>query len=215
MLLMKKLLFFGTLIFGIISINAQSSSNAKALLDDISNAYKSKSTVYMKFESELYNSKTKTKDNFNGEVYIKGNSYNLSIPKLDVSQIYDGNKLHTVSKEQQEITVTKPKSESDMIFTPTKVFDMYKKGFNISFDKTQNNSKLTFIKLTPNTDSNIIHVLIGVDKSKKELVKIIELNKNNTTTSITVIKQLENIIIPKSLLNFDKRFYKDYYISEI
>lgn len=212
---MKKKLFIVTLIFGIVFINAQSASKAKDLLDEISNSYKSKSTIYMKFESELNNSKTKNKDSFNGEVYIKGNGYNLSIPKLDISQIYDGNKLYTVSKEQQEVTVTKPKSNNDMIFMPTKVFDMYKKGFNISFDKTQNNNKLTFIKLTPSTDSNIIHVLIGVDKAKKELVKIIELNKNNTTTSITVIKQLENIIIPKTLLNFDKRFYKDYYISEI
>lgn len=212
---MKKLLFFVTLVFGIVSINAQNSSQAKALLDEVSSSYKSKSTIYMKFESELNNSKTKTKDGFNGEVYIKGNNYNLSIPKLDVRQIYDGKKLHTISEEQQEVTITKPKPDSDMIFTPTKIFDMYKKGFNISFDKSQANSKLTFIKLTPNTESNITHVLIGVDKAKKELVKIIELNKNNTTTSITVKKQLENIIIPKSLLNFDKKFYKDYYISEI
>lgn len=212
---MKKLLFFVTLILGLISVDAQSNSQAKALLDEISSSYKSKSTIYMKFNSELNNSKTKTKDSFSGEVYIKRNKYNLSIPKIDVRQIYDGGKLYTISKEQQEITITKPKSDSDMLFTPTKVFDMYKQGFNISFDKSQANSKLTFIKLTPNTESNITHVLIGVDKAKKELVKIIELNKNNTTTSITVEKQLENIIIPKSLLNFDKKFYKDYYISEI
>lgn len=214
---MKNLIYTLLTVFMITPMFAQNSSEAKSLLDKVSANYQNKSSFYLKFNSVLENTQANTKDAFSGEVYIKGEKYNLSIPKMDIQQIYDGKKLHTIAKDQQEITITSPAKGSDELFTPTRVLDMYKKGYKLSMEKTAkvNGRNITYVKLTPTSNADIKHVLVGVDKAKNELVQLIETNANNTTTTITVEKQLNNVIVPKALINFNKSFYKDYYISEI
>lgn len=215
---MKNTFFTLLLMLFITPALAQNSSEAKALLDKVSASYQNKSSFYLKFNSALQNASTKTNDSYSGEVYVKKNKYNLTVPKMDINQIYDGSKLYTISKDQQEVTVTKPEANSEELFTPTRVLDMYKSGFNLSMDKSRNvNGKnLTFVKLTPVSGSKgIKHVLVGIDKTKNEMVQLIEVNNNNTTTTVTVEKQLNDIIVPKSILTFNKNYYKDYFISEI
>lgn len=136
---------------------------------------------------------------------------------MDVKQIYDGVKLYSISEEQKEVTVSKVSANSDDLLTPTKVFEMYKTGYNISWDgeKTVNGRKLTFVKLTPKNNSEITSVIVGIDKAKKEMVQMIEKTKNNTTTTVSVTKQINNIIIASDILKFNKNNFKNYYISEI
>ncbi|MDO5510120.1 MAG: outer membrane lipoprotein carrier protein LolA [Weeksellaceae bacterium] len=198
-------------------MQAQSSAEAKRILDEVSQAYKQRSSFHMKFDSELHNAKTNTKDRFDGQVYVRGERYNLSVPKMDIRQIYDGKKLHTVSADQKEVTVTTPEASGDELFTPTKVFEMYRKGYNLSVDKTAvvNGRNLTFVKLTPTTAGSVKHVLVGIDRVKKELVQLIEVNQNNTTTTITVKEQIANVVVPNSLLTFNKSQYPGYYVTEM
>lgn len=201
----------------VVPVLAQNSSEAKSLLDKVSNKYKNTSTFYLKFNSELENIKAKTKESYAGEVYVKGQKYNLSVPKMDIRQIFDGDKLYTISKDQMEVTVTEIDKDSDELFTPTRVFEMYKKGFNLSMDKTGkvNGKTVTYIKLTPTTNDNLKYVLIGINKANNEMVQLVEVNKNDTKTTVTIEKQLNDIIVPKSNISFDKKFYKDYYINPI
>ena len=214
---MKKLIYTLFAVLLITPIFAQNSSEAKSLLDKVSANYQTKSSMYLKFSSVLENTQAKTKDSYNGEVYIKGNQYNLTVPKMDIKQIYDGKKLYTIATDQQEVTVTSPEANSDELFTPTRVLEMYKKGYTLSMDQTKkvNGRNVTFVKLVPTDKASIKHILVGVDKTNNELVQMVETNTNNTTTTITVEKQLNDIIVPKSLLSFNKAFYKDFYISEI
>ena len=215
---MKKAIYTLVLMLMIMPMYAQNSSEAKTLLDNVSKAYQNKSSFYLKFNTKLNNTAANTSDSYTGEVYVKKNKYNLSVPKMDIRQIYDGFKLYTISSDMQEVTVTKPDANSDELFTPTRVFDMYKSGFNLSMDGTRKaaGKNLTFVKLTPTTaGKGIKHVLVGIDRTTNQMVQLIEVNNNNTTTTITVDQQLNDIIVPNSILSFNKDFYKDYYISEI
>lgn len=213
---MKKLIYTLMIALMIVPVMAQN-NQAKTLLDKVSSNYKNKSSFYLKFNSVLENTQAKTKDSYAGEVYVKGAKYNLSVPKMDIRQIYDGNKLYTISKDQMEVTVTAPAKDSDELFTPTRILEMYKNDYRLKMDvsKKINGRNVSFIKLIPTVKNNIKYILVGVDKAKNELVQMVEVNQNNTTTTLTVEKQLNNIIVPKSILSFNKKFYKDYYISEI
>lgn len=207
---MKKLLYTVLLV----TISATTfAQNAEKILDDVSDLYKNQKSFYIKFKSDLDNKEVKTKDNYGGEVYVKGDKYNLTIPKLDIRQIYDGDKLYTISSENQEITVTKPEKGSEELFTPTKVLDIYKDGYTLSLDKKSGN--IQYIKLVPKKKSDIKYILVGVDTKNNHLVELTQMNNKNTSTTLTVEKQVDNVIIPSSLLNFNKKFYKNYYISEI
>lgn len=207
---MKKLLYF--LSFALISTFGFAQS-AEQILDKVSETYKNQTSFYIKFKSELNNKKTNTKDNYSGEVYVKGDRYNLTIPDLDIRQIYDGNKLYTISSENQEITVTKPEKDSEELFTPTKVLDIYKSGYTLSLDKKSGNTQ--YIKMIPQKKSDIKYILVGVNTKNNHLVELKQINNKDTSTNLVVEKQVDDVIIPSALLNFNKKFYKDYYISEI
>lgn len=214
---MKAFIYALVCVMFLAPLSAQNSAEAKRLLDDVSNAYKQRNSFVMRFDSELHNTKTNTKDQFDGQVYVRGERYNLSVPKMDIRQIYDGTKLHTVSADQKEVTVTKPDPSGDELFTPTKVFELYRKGYTLSMDKTANinGRNITFVKLTPSQAGGIKHVLVGIDKAKKELVQLVEVNQNNTTTTITVREQVANVVVPNSMLTFNKNEYSGYYITEM
>lgn len=191
--------------------------NAEAILNKVSANYKAKNSYYIKFKSELENSKTNTKDQYSGEVYVKKEKYNLSVPAMNIQQIYTGKKLYTVNQEIQEVTVTQPEKNSDELFTPTRVLDIYKKGYTLSVEGKEyfQNKDVTKIKLTPTKSGNVKYIIIGVNEKNNNLVYLQEVDLNDTKITISVEKQLFNIIVPYTLLNFDKKFYKNYYISEI
>lgn len=214
---MKTFIFSILFAFILFPVAAQNNTQAQSLLDKVANKYQSQKTFYLKFHSELQNNKTNTQDSFDGQVYVKKDQYNLTIPQMDIQQIYDGAKLYTISKDQKEVTVTQPQPNSNELFTPTRVFQMYKKGYSLSMDKTSkvNGKNIQFVRLTPTTKSDIQYVLIGVDTQSSEMVQLIETNSNNTVTTVTIEKQLNNIIIPSPLLKFNKKNFKGYYISEI
>ncbi len=202
-------LFFTTPIF--------SQNSPKELLDQVSNYYRNSGNFYLKFESTLSNSSTGNKDDYTGEVYVSKEKYNLSIPKLDLNQIYDGKKLYTISKETEEVTITSPAPNSDDLFTPTRVFDIYKNGYKFDWgaDTTVNGVNAKVIKLTPTKNSETKEVLVAVDKNSKKLLQITEVTKNNTETNIRVTKQIQGVIVPSALLKFNKKAYPNYYISEL
>lgn len=186
---------------------------ANQILDKVRDNYESQKSFYIKFKSNLENKATKTQDNYEGEVYVKGNKYNLTIPKMNIRQIYDGKKLYTISTDNQEITVTQPESGSEDLLTPTRIFSIYKKEYDLSIDKKKGN--IQYIKLVPQKKSDLKYILIGVDSNKNQLKELIQVNTKNTATTFSIEKEVNNVIVPSSLINFDEKFYKDYYISEI
>ncbi|MXV37869.1 hypothetical protein GO491_04125 [Flavobacteriaceae bacterium Ap0902] len=214
---MKTIIYSILFALILLPLNAQNSTQAKSLLDKVANNYKAQNSFYLKFNSQLDNQKTNTQDQYTGEIYVKKEKYNLSLPKMDIRQIYDGAKLYTISADQKEVTVTQPVKNSDELFTPTKVLEMYKNGFNLSMDKTATveGRNIQYVKLVPTTKSDVQHILIGIDKKNNEMVQLIETNANNTVTTVTVEKQLNNIIIPRGMISFNKNNFKGYYISEI
>lgn len=208
---MKKIIYF--VVLSVLSTTAFAQS-AEQILDNVSKHYKDQGSLYVKFNSALDNKAAATSDDFQGEIYIKGDKYNLIINKMNIQQIYDGRKLHTIANDTKEVTITKPEKGSDELFTPTSVLDIYKDGYNVSMDKPKKGLK--YVRLTPkDASSEVNYILVGVDTKNNRLKEIVQNNKNKTTTTLTVEKQLDNIIIPKSLLKFDKKFYKGYYISEL
>lgn len=199
-----------TLLFISVSVQAQS---AKELLDQVSNSYTKIPTYYIKFEvKESGNTKAET-----GEVYASKEKYNLNV--MGINQIYDGKTLYTVSKEDKEVTVSTPSKDSDDLLTPVKILGMYKTGYKYELEKTTtvDGNKIQFIKLTPNSKSEIKYISVGINMKNKTLYQYKEFNQNGASRTITVKDYLENLIIPKPLFKFDKSKYESdgYIVTQI
>ncbi len=201
---MKKFIFsFILLLVGVGMVSAQS---AKQMLDKVHAKYQNAQTYYIKFDfdhSAKGNSQKKS-----GEVYSAKQKFNLNIDQ--VSQIFDGKKLYTITKDEKEVVISNASNTEDFL-TPTKILNSYKTGYHSTFDKKQTiaGETIQLIKLTPTTqNATMKYALLGVNVKNNQIYSYQEFAKDGSKTTITVKDYLENLIIHKDYFNFDQKKYK-------
>ncbi|WP_411768491.1 LolA family protein [Winogradskyella sp. A3E31] len=208
------LVLIGFLFIG--SLQAQSDSNAKALLNEVSTKVKSYNNIALSFKYELSNVSENINQETKGDVTIEGDKYLLNV--LGITRIFDGKTLYTISPEDEEVTISSDNSDDESTITPSKMLSFYEDGYTYKMDILQNvkGRKIQFVKLTPiDTNSEIKHVLLGIDATTKHIYNLIEVGKNGTKTTLTVNSFKTNEPISKTLFTFDASKYKDYYINKL
>lgn len=198
------------------SSQAQDSEKAKALLNEVSQKVKSYDNISIDFKYVLKNTTENINQETRGDVVIEGDKYLLNI--LGVTRIFDGKTLYSINPEDEEVTMSKDNSEDESSITPSKMLSFYKTGYTYKMDIVQNvnGRKIQYIKLFPSdSNSEIKHVLLGIDAQTKNIYNLIETGKNGTTTTLTVNSFKTNEPISKGLFTFDKNKYKGYYINKL
>ncbi|MBG48414.1 MAG: hypothetical protein CML05_09015 [Pseudozobellia sp.] len=213
---MKKLILALTLLlsFNSLTISAQNSEEAKALLEDVYNKVKSYDNIHVDFKYVLNNSEAGINQETRGDVTLQGDKYLGNF--FGATQLYDGSKVYTIVPENEEVTI-EDKSNDENALTPAKMLTFYREGHNYEMDILQNvnGRKIQFVKLTPiDTNSEIKNILLGIDAETKHIYKVIETGKNGTTTTITVNTFKTDQTLSKTLFTFDEAKYKSdgYYI---
>lgn len=212
---MKKLVFVFAFLLTFTSYS-QESAKAKALLNEVSAKVKSYNNISIEFKYVLKNLSEKINQETRGSVVIEGEKYLLNI--LGVTRIFDGKKLYTISPEDEEVTISKGNSDDESAITPSKMLSFYNEGYSYAMDIVQNieGRKIQVVKLTPmDSNSEIKHVLLGIDAKTKHIYNLIEVGKNDTRTTLTVNSFKTNEPISKTLFTFDKNKYKGYYINNL
>ena len=98
------------------------------------------------------------------------------------------------------------------------VLSFYEEGYTYKMDiiQTVKGRKIQYVKLNPiDTNSEIKHVLLGIDATTKHIYNLIEVGKNGTKTTLTVNSFKTDEPISKTLFTFDKSKYNDYFINKI
>ena len=211
---MKKIVLLLLLVSS--SIFAQNSNDAKTLLAEVSKKVKSYDNIAIDFKYALDNNAENIKQETRGDVTMQGEKYKLNI--LGITRIFDGKKLHTISPEDEEVTISSENSTDENSITPSKMLSFYEDGFTYKMDIVQNikGRKIQYVKLTPiDSNSEIKYILLGIDAQTKHIYNLIETGKNGTKTTLTVNSFKTNEPISKTLFTFDESKYKDYYINKL
>lgn len=190
----------------VLSVQAQT---AQEWLDSVSNTYNQASSYYINFEFQ-FNEGDEVQI---GELFAVKEKFSLQV--MDITQMYDGKFLYTISKDDKEVTILKPDENSNDFLTPTKILYTYKKNFTPTLDKTTtiDGVKVQQIKLTPNQPNEYDYIMIAIDVSTQTIKMYNEYLKSGETRSIKVKEYLESLIIPRALFKFDQSKYeKDGYI---
>jgi len=198
------------------TIFAQNSSEAKSLLDEVNAKVKSYENISIDFKYVLNNSEENISQETRGNVVMQDEKYVLNV--LGITRIYDGKTLYSISPEDEEVTISTENIEDENTITPSKMLSFYENGYNYSMDIIQNlnGRKIQYIKLLPiNSNSEIKHVLLGIDIKTKHIYNLIEIGSNNTKTTLTVNSFKTNEPLSKTLFTFDESKYKGYYINKI
>lgn len=212
---MKKLFVIAFLTLGLTAF-AQSDAKAETLLKEVSTKIKSYNNISLSFKYELNNVSENISQETRGDVVMQGEKYKLNI--LGITRIYDGNTLYTISPEDEEVTISSDNTEDESTITPSKMLSFYEDGYTFKMDivQTIKGRKIQYVKLSPiDTNSEIKHVLLGIDATTKHIYNLIEVGKNGTKTTLTVNSFKTDQPISKTLFTFDKSKYSDYYINQL
>ena len=213
---MRKIITTVILILSISFAFAQDDAKAKKLLDDVSNKISKYENIYVQFKYNLDNIKEKVHQETRGDVTMKGDLYNVNF--LGTNQFFDGKKTYTIITEDEEVNISDAEDNEEGTITPSKFFTFYKKGFNYKWDVIEDISgrKIQYIKLIPiDSNSDIKHILLGVDINTNHIYKLIETGNNGTVTTLTVSEFKTDQAISKTLFTFDKSKYENYIINDL
>jgi len=212
---MKKIFVIAFITLGFTTF-AQSDAKAEALLSEVSTKIKSYKNISLDFKYELNNLSENIKQETRGDVVIEGEKYKLNI--LGVTRIYDGKTLYSISPEDEEVTISSDNTEDESTITPSEMLSFYEDGYTFKMDIVQNvkGRKIQYIKLNPmDTNSEIKHVLLGIDATTKHIYNLIEVGKDGIKTTLTVNSFKTDQPISKTLFTFDQSKYSDYFINKI
>ena len=193
---------------------AWSQDASKALLKDVSDKLLAQENVSLQFNYNLYSAEASINQETSGKVQLKGKKYRFEF--LGIIQINDTKNTYTIVPENEEVTIVSNQDAGEEM-NPAKILSFYNEGYRFQWDIAQNvgNRKIQYIKLIPiDSNSDIAHILLGVDSQKKEVYKVIETGKNGTQTTITITKYETNTNLAPNLFSFDEKKYIDlgYYI---
>ena len=210
---MKKILI---VLLVLLSYTTQAQNASKKLLDEVSTIVKGYDNISIDFKYVLVNLEENINQETRGNVIMQGDKYLLNI--LGITRIFDGKTLYSISPEDEEVTISSENSQDENTITPSKMLSFYEDGYNYKMDIVQNinGRKIQYIKLTPiDSNTEINHVLLGIDSNTKHIYTLIEVGANKTKTTLTVNSFKTNEPLSKTLFTFNKVKYKDYYINKI
>ncbi|MFD1014338.1 LolA family protein [Winogradskyella rapida] len=212
---MKKLIVIACIALGFNAF-AQNDAKAESLLNDVSSKIKGYKNISLDFKYELNNTSENIKQETRGDVVLEGDKYKLNI--LGITRIFNGKTLYTISPEDEEVTVSSDNSDDESTITPSKMLSFYEDGYTYKMDIIQNvkGRKIQYVKLIPmDTNSEIKHILLGIDATTKHIYNLIEVGKNGTKTILTVNSFKTDQPISKTLFTFDESKYSDYFINKL
>ena len=206
---MKKIILLFTV--GVISNTiaiSQNSTEAEKLLNKVSENIKSYDNIYINYTYTLFNSEEDINQTNKGSFVTEDDKWKFVM--LDVTRIFDGNKLYTISPDDEEVTISTQNPDDESTITPNKMLYFYEEGYNFEMDIVQyvGRKKIQFVKLIPmDSDAEIKYILLGIDVEFNQIYKVIETGINDTQTTIAIVDFEVNLPLEESLFVFDKEKY--------
>ena len=214
---MKKILI---LIFGLLSILSYSQDNldAELLLNKVSENIKNYDNIYINYAYTLQNIEEDINQTNNGSFVTEDEKWRFEM--LGVTRIFDGNKLYSISPDDEEVTISSQDPEDETTITPNKMLYFYEEGYYFEMDESrfvgngQFRKKIQYVKLIPkDSEAEIKYILLGIDTEFNQIYEVIETGKNETVTTISIVDFEFNLPLDSKLFVFDEEKYQDYYMN--
>ena len=201
------------LLIAFVNIYSQNDIKAEKLLDKVSSNIDKAKNYSIDFSYELNDNITeKTK----GNILISQGNYILDF--LGVKQICDSNFIYTIVSENKEVMISEILEKKDETINPLNLLEFYREGYIVNMDESKNESNflIQYVKLIPiNNNSDISHLLLGINTENNNIYKIIEIGKNNSNTTIKNDNITYNSKLSDDIFVFNKNDYKEFYIEKI
>ena len=214
---MKKILL---IVFGLFTMlsYSQADSEAELLLNKVSENIKNYENIYINYAYTLQNIEEDINQTNNGSFVTENDKWRFEM--LGVTRIFDGNKLYSISPDDEEVTISSQDPEDETTITPNKMLYFYEEGYYFEMDESrfvgngQFRKKIQYVKLIPkDSEAEIKYILLGIDTEFNQIYEVIETGKNETVTTISIVDFEFNLPLDSKLFIFDEDKYQDYYMN--
>lgn len=205
---MKKSIITLILLIGIVSINAQTDSKAKAVLDKTASVIRNAGDIKADFSA------TASGNNMSGTVYLHKNMLHLT--SANVKCWYDGKTLWTYRKQTNEVNITTPTAAEQQNINPYLFINIYKKGYTYIMRETTMRDKSCYeVTLTAtSTTTKLRKMIITIDKSTYYPLSVnMQRGKSNTLINILNCKTKQKF--DASTFTFPANEYKSAEIIDL
>lgn len=184
---------------------------AKVILDDLSKTTKAYKTITSEYIFTVTNKDKKQTEKQVGKVLVKGAKFKLEIPGNTI--VCDGKTLWAHNKDANEVTIKNFDASNEDQLNPTKIFTMYESGFKYKYEKEEKVGAALchVITLFPSVkpEKKKFHTIkLYVDKTKKQVAKMVMLMKDGTTQGYEIKTFKANAEIADATFIFDLKPFK-------
>ena len=214
---MKKYIFLTISIFYSLSYS-QVDSDAEKLLNKVSENIKSYNNIYINYTYTLNNLEEDINYTNRGSFVTENDNWRFEM--LGITRIFDGDKLYTISPDDEEVTISSQNPEDETTITPNKMLYFYEEGYYFEMGSvkyignTNFRKKIQYVKLIPmDSEADIKFIDLGIDTEFNQIYEVVETGKNETITTISIIDFEFNVSLNENLFVFDSAMYDGYYMN--
>lgn len=213
---MKKLTLIAFfLVFCSHLILAQNDPKAQAILDEMSNKYKSIPSFRAKFTYTLENKNSGVNETAEGEIVVKGGKFYLKLPQQEIYN--NGTTVWTYMKESNEVNISAYEPDEDDI-NPTKIYTLYKKGYKyvlMAEEPAEGGKAVDIIDLEPTDKKNQFFKIRLVINKKDKTIKSWKMFERNGNKYTYIVKSFTPETIDDNFFIFDKNKYKGVHVEDL
>ena len=214
---MKKLIILFLCLFVNFGFS-QDNSDAELLLNKVSENIKNYNNIYINYDYTLKNIEEDISQTNKGSFVTENDKWRFEM--LGITRIFDGDKLYSISPDDEEITISSQDPEDETTITPNKMLYFYEDGYYFEMDKVkfigdgQFRKKIQYVKLVPkDSNAEIKFILLGIDTEFNQIYVVEETGKNDTVTTISIVDFEFNLTLDPKLFIFQEDEFKDYYMN--
>jgi len=203
--------FFLSLILCTISIAATFAQNDAKALDVLNNA----STAYFKaggvkagFSVSVLGYGGKITNKLDGSIRLKGSKFKLEVEEMITW--FDGKNQWVYLKKNNEVNLSNPSEEEQLMINPVKVFQLYNHGYNCKWigQSSEGGKSVLKVSLNPKSKNGTVQSIIAsFDKTSYRPVSIIITNKDKSGSRISIPTYLTGQNYPDALFVFQQKSY--------
>ena len=153
---------------------AQSSNEAKVLLDKAYATYETSNGIRLLFKAIMTDKEGTVYEPQSGEAYIKGDKFKLEMEAMDIW--FDGKTQWVLMKDLNEVNISAPTATEIASISPLALLGIYKNGFTLKApaSKTINGRSTHLIDMVPvNQNKDFKSITAAIDKESGNIIQVI------------------------------------------
>ena len=197
---------------------SQVDTDAEKLLNKVSENIKSYDNIYINYTYTLNNLEEDINYTNRGSFVTENDNWRFEM--LGITRIFDGDKLYTISPDDEEVTISSQNPEDETTITPNKMLYFYEEGYYFEMGSvkyignTDFRKKIQYVKLIPmDSEADIKYIDLVIDTEFNQIYEVVETGKNETITTISIVDFEFNVSLNENLFVFDSDKYDGYYMN--